>query len=172
MAHEPEAESGSRIESTSEEADQSEEVFAIYRSEFTARLVEVLFRDRTPAIWACNANADEVERMAEKPGAELAEIIVAFNALSGGKGTPQLVLESVDRDTAEISVANAEVLTRRMGTTGAECFLAGATFSLTSVPGIDYVWFEFEEGEHAAPGRYSRARFPYLWPLGSGETED
>jgi spore germination protein GerM len=59
----------------------------------------------------------------------------------------------------KIEVINAEHLTQRMGSTGAEVYLAEAVFTLTECPGITSVRFAFEEGDHARPGAYSRANF-------------
>ena len=46
-----------------------------------------------------------------------------------------------------------------IGSTGANEYLARVTLSLTSVPGIHSVDFDFAEGDHATPGKYDRRRF-------------
>ncbi|MBI5896925.1 MAG: hypothetical protein HZB24_13295, partial [Desulfobacterales bacterium] len=43
-----------------------------------------------------------------------------------------------------------------MGTTGATAYLQAVTYTLTSVPSIKSVAFDFEAGDHAMPGRYAR----------------
>jgi len=37
--------------------------------------------------------------------------------------------------------------------------MATATYTLTEAKGINYVDFDFEEGDHAVPGTYSRESF-------------
>jgi len=62
-------------------------------------------------------------------------------------------------DTVYVAIPNSQMLTEGIGSTGAEMFMASATFSLTELKGIHYVNFAFKEGEHAAPGVYDRTYF-------------
>jgi hypothetical protein len=50
-------------------------------------------------------------------------------------------------------------LTLRSGSFGAAAYLADATFTMTSLDGIDRVNLDFPDGDHASPGFYSRASF-------------
>jgi hypothetical protein len=43
-----------------------------------------------------------------------------------------------------------------MGSAGAESFMITTTYSFTELKGINYVSFDFEEGDHAMPGVYNR----------------
>ena len=52
-----------------------------------------------------------------------------------------------------------------MGKTGADAFLAKATYTLTEHKRIAFVYFIFEEGDHAAPGKYSRENFKERWSV-------
>jgi len=52
-----------------------------------------------------------------------------------------------------------------MGSTGAEEFLAAATFTLTEYDNIKAVNFIFEGGDHAEPGIYSRETFLNNWKI-------
>jgi hypothetical protein len=72
---------------------------------------------------------------------------------------PKLRLQKVGGGIAYIEVINAEYLTQRMGTSGAQNYLAAATFSLTEAPGVKGVNFAFPEGDHAMPGEYTRESF-------------
>ena len=65
----------------------------------------------------------------------------------------------ISHDTVYVHIPNSEMLTERIGSTGAEMFMAGTTFSLTELKGIHFVNFDFIEGEHAAPGVYDRDNF-------------
>jgi histidinol dehydrogenase len=65
-------------------------------------------------------------------------------------------------DTIYVNIPNSEMLTARIGDTGAEMFMASTTFSLTELKGINYVNYNFKEGEHASPGVYDRTYFKAL----------
>lgn len=62
-------------------------------------------------------------------------------------------------DTIVTRIDDAMQLTQSIGTSGAESYLAEATFSLTEIPAIKAVKIEFEEGDHAMPGTFTRASF-------------
>src|SRR4030043_1189513 len=78
---------------------------------------------------------------------------------------PKLKLIDIQGPVANIKVINGEFLTQRMGSTGAEEFLAAATFTLTEYDPIKLVNFIFEKGDHAAPGTYSRKTFSKTWKI-------
>lgn len=73
---------------------------------------------------------------------------------------PRLKFIAVARTVVRIEVINGEHLTQRMGSTGADAFLAVATFTLTEHEGVQSVDFVFAEGDHAQPGIYRREDFP------------
>lgn len=77
----------------------------------------------------------------------------------GEPGPPSVRLLQVRAGTARVEVIGADYLGERMGTTGADAWLAAATFTLTEIPGVKFVELLFEEGSHAAPGIYTRASF-------------
>lgn len=70
-----------------------------------------------------------------------------------------LDLLSVSADTAFVHINDATYLTHQLGSTGAFGYLAEVTYSLTEVPGIHFVHFDFQEGDHATPGLYKRKDF-------------
>jgi hypothetical protein len=78
-------------------------------------------------------------------------------------GLPKLKLIEITDQQVVVEVINALYLTQRMGSTGASVFLAEATFTLTEYKNIHYVHFQFEEGDHATPGIYTRADFLTQW---------
>jgi len=78
---------------------------------------------------------------------------------------PKLKLIEVKGGVVVVEVINADYLTQRMGSAGAAAFLAEATFTLTEFDGIKYVHFDFPEGDHAAPGLYSREDFYPQWEI-------
>jgi alpha-beta hydrolase superfamily lysophospholipase len=70
-------------------------------------------------------------------------------------------LESIKKsnDTIKVTIINAYPLTQEMGSTGAWWYLAESTFTLTENDSINFINFQFEAGEHASPGIYSRKTF-------------
>jgi hypothetical protein len=72
---------------------------------------------------------------------------------------PKLRIQSVADGIAHVEIINAEYLTQRMGTSGAQNYLAAATYSLAETPGVRGVDFIFPAGDHAAPGVYTRESF-------------
>ena len=74
---------------------------------------------------------------------------------------PEIALENKGRrnDTLYTEIKNAEYLTNRMGSMGAEQYIAQAVINLTSVEGIKYVRIDFPEGNHASPDVWSREQF-------------
>ena len=69
---------------------------------------------------------------------------------------PQLKYQKLEGDTLYVKLENAEYVTQKLGTTGGQLFMAIATFTLTEVEGVKNIYFDFEEGDHASPGQYSR----------------
>jgi hypothetical protein len=72
---------------------------------------------------------------------------------------PKVKLLNVKDHTAFLEVINAEYLTQRIGSLGAQAYLASVTSTLTENPQIKKVNFIFEEGDHAMPGTYTREDF-------------
>ena len=68
----------------------------------------------------------------------------------------------ISHDTMHVSIPNSKYLTQRIGSSGAENFMATTTFTLTEMKGIKYVNYKFTEGDHASPGVYSRKDFKDL----------
>jgi len=73
--------------------------------------------------------------------------------------TEQLVLVKISNDTAYLKIPDAMHLTQQMGSTGAQLYLAQVVYNMTEIPGIKFVNLDFEEGDHAAPGTYTRESF-------------
>lgn len=79
---------------------------------------------------------------------------------------PVMEFEEIRGNTAYVRLLHGERLTQQMGSAGAAQYLAEATFTLTSLPGVESVNFEFEEGDHAAPGAYTRANWEGVFEIG------
>ena len=74
----------------------------------------------------------------------------------------KLDLINARTDTIQVKIDDARKLTQGMGTTGAEAYLAELTFSFTELKGVNAVKVDFEEGDHAMPGVYTRRDFKSL----------
>lgn len=70
-----------------------------------------------------------------------------------------LRLTKISNDTVFVKIPKSDYLTRQMGTSGSEAYLAEATYNLTEIKDINFVDFKFKEGDHAQPGTFSRTDF-------------
>ena len=59
-------------------------------------------------------------------------------------------------DTLYVKIQESNYLTQNMGSAGADAYMSVATFTLTETKNVNYVNFDFVEGDHATPGTYSR----------------
>ena len=71
----------------------------------------------------------------------------------------QLEIVKTSGDTLFIKIPQSTYLTQQMGSSGSITYLAEAVYNLTEIPGIHYVNFDFEEGDHAQPGTFNRDSF-------------
>ena len=90
------------------------------------------------------------------PGATVRELVEELNRLFGRSGLPAVILDDIVDHTAHVRLSDAETLTQNMGSTGATAYLEVVTYTLTSLKDIHFVHFNYREGDHAVPGRYSR----------------
>lgn len=79
--------------------------------------------------------------------------------INGEDSNIQLEYVKTSGDTVFLKIPDAEYLTQRMGSSGPTMYLAGVVYNFTEIPGIKYVNLDFEEGDHAQPGTYSRENF-------------
>jgi len=133
------------------------------------RIAEIL-HDHQPTLWKCSSDATAVISDTRPGSHTVAEIATALNQRFESAKLPTVRILRTDQDTVVLTVSDPAQLTQRMGTTGARCYLAEVTFSLTSIDGVDYIWLDVPEGDHAEPGRFGRASFPDLFPLTDDDT--
>lgn len=109
---------------------------------------------------ALNDSTGQLEvnkKEAAGPDSLTAPAVIAF--LNARNPHIQLKLLGVSADTLYVSIPDAHYLTQQMGSTGPQLFFAEAVYNLTEIPGIRYVNFDFEEGDHAGPEVFSRNSF-------------
>lgn len=95
----------------------------------------------------------------EAMGADTLNAISVIAFLNTENPNVQLQFQRVSGDTLWVQIPDAEYLTQRMGSSGPRVFLAEAVYNLTEIPGIRFVHFDFEEGDHASPETMSRDSF-------------
>ncbi len=83
-------------------------------------------------------------------------LLAELNRMFAKSKLPQVRLLKIADNVAYVRIRDDLKLTQGMGTTGATAYIQSVTYTLTSIPGIDYVDFDFQAGDHAMPGRYSR----------------
>ena len=133
------------------------------RREFSLRVHSSVARisDVRTGLWRLDTLSETGKLVftTEYPNASVYEIAVALNAAFRSDSVSQFKITRIRDHTAFVKIFDSGRLTQGLGSTGAKEYLAQVTFSLTSVPGIHSVEFDFEEGDHAAPGTYERQRF-------------
>lgn len=73
-----------------------------------------------------------------------------------------LDLVKISHDTIYVNIPDSKKLTNGIGDTGAENYLASATFTLTELKNIKFVNIAMKPGDHAEPGVYTRDDFKRL----------
>lgn len=95
-----------------------------------------------------------VRHEGDGPGAFSIDSVIAF--LNTKYPNVQLAFVRTSHDTLFTRIPESTYLTQQMGSTGPTYFFGEAVYNLTEIPGIRYVNFDFEEGDHALPGTRSR----------------
>lgn len=118
----------------------------------------------TSPIWTVEQEVQGKEKL-KKPGTVILDTLSSATLVKMiNDNFPDIKLElvKVSHDTAYVKIPESIRLTDQMGDTGAENYLASATFTLTETKNIKYINFSFKRGEHAEPGVYSRENFKTL----------
>jgi hypothetical protein len=112
-----------------------------------------------PRLWQVdNTNGFKLQ----KPGVPGIETMAAkdvIRLINDNHDSIHLNYLKTSHDTIYVQIPHSEMLTERIGSTGADAYMASTTYSLTELKGIHYVNYDFKEGDHASPGVYSRDNF-------------
>ena len=92
-------------------------------------------------------------------GPDSLEVHAVIRFLNNSNPQIQLQLVKTSNDTIYVKIPDANYLTQQMGSSGPSFFFAETVYNLTEIPGFKYVNFDFEEGDHAAPGTLNRDSF-------------
>ena len=104
-----------------------------------------------------NDSTGELEMRRERPAgldSLAAEPVIEF--LNQTNPNVQLQYVRSSGDTIYVKIPEPGYLTQQMGSSGPQYFIATVVYNLTEIPGINFVNFDFEEGDHASPGTYRR----------------
>lgn len=111
---------------------------------------------REGPLWIYDPNEDIPVKQREVQQEQLTpeKLVALLNQQFGDR--MRLEFSRLSGDTFYVRIPESTVLTQQMGTTGAAGYLMTATFTLTELNGVNHINFDFEEGDHARPGVYSR----------------
>lgn len=128
---------------------------SIEESNETIDVSEAANDETNPAQWIYDHNADIPVKSTEilDIGITPEELIDFLNTQNENV---KLEFSKHSGDTLFVKIKESTFLTQRMGTTGADAYMSVATYTLTEAENVNYVHFDFEEGDHAIPGTYSR----------------
>lgn len=89
-------------------------------------------------------------------GAGLKEVVAELNERFQQSKQPKIILKKKKDKRVFVGVDNEEQLGGQMGSNGALSYMTAIMYSLTSVKGIECVYFDIEEGDHAGPAEYCK----------------
>ncbi len=115
-------------------------------------------------IWDYDATAQYPVFVESLKGAGVRGMIVAMNKRFRRSREPIVLFKKKEGNTVFIGVDNDEQLGEQMGSDGALGYMTSVAYSLTSIPGVQCVYFAIEGGEHASPGKYCKGRLEPLEP--------
>jgi len=115
-------------------------------------------------IWDYAENTNYPVFVKSMKGAGVRDVMAELNDRFRKYKQPKVQFKKKEDATVFISVDNEDQLGEQMGSNGALGYMAVVTYSLTSVKGIDCVYFDIGESEHASPGKYCKDRLEPLTP--------
>lgn len=149
--------------STEREGDEVEVEDTVYESSNTPGSDSAIVIKNNPDIWSADFEATTNTYKIHKPAnARLDTLSVQKLVSMVDADSIHVNYVKISHDTMYVVIPNSDYLTQRIGSTGAENFMATTTFTLTEMKGVKYVNYQFEEGDHASPGVYSRDDFKDL----------
>ncbi len=150
---------------TDQEGNDVEVEDTVFESSITINPDSALVIKNAPTIWTADFEEATNTYKIHKP------VNARLDTLSGEKlvslinvnrDSIHLIFNKISHDTIYVTIPDSKYLTQNIGNTGAENYLATATFSLTEMKGVKYVNYKFAAGDHASPGVYSRKDFKDL----------
>ncbi len=109
-----------------------------------------------PGVWKWDVDADGPLFKGKTESTSVEALVNELNSSSKQMGEVKVVFKKVEGRTAYIGTTNDIQLTAGMGSYGANAYAQEVLYTLTSLPNIDCVYFDIEEGDHLAPGKVCR----------------
>jgi hypothetical protein len=103
-----------------------------------------------------NDSTGKLEMVSANTGPDSLTSTAVIAYLNSVHTNVQLQEIKLSGDTLYVKIPNATYLTQQMGSSGPALYFAEAVYNLTEVPGIRFINFDFEEGDHASPSTMSR----------------
>lgn len=148
--------------STEQEGNDVEIEDTVFESSHTAGADSSMVIKNVPSIWSADFEKTTNSYKVHKPANARLDTLsgeTLVSLININWDSIHLNFVKISHDTVYVNIPESRYLTHNIGSTGAENYLATATFSLTEIKGIKFVNFRFTEGDHAAPGVYSRNNF-------------
>ena len=125
----------------------------------------VLSVTNKPSLWTVeyedNTKSDKL-RKPEDIKISTLSVTDLINTLNENYPSVQLKFDKISNDTIFVKIPDSEKLTQQLGSTGSYNYMAATVFNLTELNHIKYVKFDFQGGDHASPGVFTREDFKLL----------
>ncbi len=118
--------------------------------------IQALIAGYGTGIWDYAEDTNDIIFVKSMKGAGLRDVMTELNDRFKKYKQPRVQFKKKEDGTVFVGVDNEDQLGERMGSNGALGYMAIITYSLTSVKGIDCVYFDIGESEHASPGKYCK----------------
>ena len=154
--------------SSTNETEKSEETVsqeAIDSSDETGTEEPVLSVTSKPSLWTGEYEDNTKSEKLKKPeDIKIGSLSAAdlINTLNETYTSVQLKFDKISNDTIFVKIPESEKLTQQLGSTGAYNYMAATVFNLTELDHVKYVKFDFQGGDHASPGVFTREDFKLL----------
>ena len=114
-----------------------------------------------PMIWTVDEESTGTEKLKKPENARLDTFstVHLVELLNNNYPEVQMDLVKMSHDTLYVKIPDSQKLTQQMGSTGAENYMASATYTLTENKNVKYINFDLKEGDHAGPGVFNREDF-------------
>jgi len=116
---------------------------------------ETLVDGYGPGIWYFSSSERPLFHHAPE-SLTLEAIVEELNELLKTDQIPTIRKEGLTGTTVQLSVSDDHKLAQGMGSSGAQSYLQVVLYSLASLPEINCVDFQFQEGDHSQPGLVCR----------------
>ncbi len=117
-----------------------------------------------PMIWTVDEQNSGAEKMNKPENSKLDTFSSAglVQLINSNYPDVKMNLVKISHDTMYVKIPDSKKLTQQMGSSGAQNYIASATYTLTEFKNVKYINFNLKEGDHAGPGVFSREDFKTL----------